>query len=340
MKRLFRLLVLIPVFLASCIKDPGLTYYTISGFTQGTTYTMTYAVKDSLNLKYAVDSILHDFDLSLSSWEENSVLSRLNRNETDSADQKVQTTFSVAKEVNEISGGAFDITVYPLVNAWGFGPGKKAEISPEVIDSILEFVGMSKVRIVDGRLIKDDPRISLDVNAIAQGYSVDVVAEYFESIGIENYLVEIGGEIRTLGLNPRHRTWEIGVDRPEFGNYFPGEDMQVVLALSGKSMASSGNYRKYYEEEGIKYWHSIDPVMGYPARGDVLSSTVIMNSCIEADAYATAIMILGLEKSKLMIEKVRGLEAYIIYGDEDGLFQVYYTDGFKPYIEREYYKTQ
>lgn len=296
---------------------------------------MIYAVQDSVNLQEEVDSILHDFDMSLSSYEPNSMLSKLNRNESDEVDDNFLKLYEVAREVNIASEGAFDITVMPLVNAWGFGSGRKMKIDQVLIDSILDFVGMNRISIEGNRLIKENPGTSIDVNAIAQGFSVDVIAEYFDKLEIENYMVEIGGELITKGINSKGVDWRVGIDRPEYGNFFPGADLKAIISLSGKALATSGNYRKFYEENGIKYSHSINPKTGYPVRDELLSATIITDNCMEADAYATACMVIGLEKSKILIEEIDDLEAYLIYGDEAGMYQVYSSEGFKKYIFKE-----
>jgi thiamine biosynthesis lipoprotein len=321
------------IFAVSCKNNENLSYLKIAGFAQGTTYHITYGSADSVDFSVEIDSILKDFDMSLSTYEPGSLISRINRNETDLVDDKLKRTFEVAKEVHAVSNGAFDITVLPLVNAWGFGPGKRMMIDSARVDSLLQFVGMDKIKIVDNRIIKEDFGITMDVNAIAQGYSVDVVAGFFDDMKIKNYMVEIGGEVRAKGLNPKTETWKIGVDRPELGNVIPGNKLQVIIALKNLSLATSGNYRKYYEEDGIKYTHSIDPHSGYPARHSLLSASIVTKECITADAYATACMILGLEKSIEMIESLNDTEAYLIYGDEDGQYQVYFTDGMESMIE-------
>jgi len=336
MKVLTRLFILSALLLSSCNSERNsLVYYKISGFTQGTTYHMIYAVKDSVNLQNDVDSILHDFDMSLSSYEPNSMLSKLNRNESNRVDDNFIKLFEIAKIVNTASNGAFDITVMPLVNAWGFGPGLKAEIDSALIDSLLELVGMEKIKLEGDKIFKENPNISIDVNAIAQGFSVDVIAEYFDSFEIENYMIEIGGELITKGLNAKGTDWRVGIDRPDFGNIYPGADLEAIISLSGKALATSGNYRKYYEEDGVKYSHSINPKTGYPEKSDLLSATIIADNCMLADAYATACMVVGLEKSKTLINTFEGLEAYLIYGDEEGKYQVYSTEGFKKYIFKE-----
>ncbi len=283
---------------------------------------------------------MKDFDRSLSSYDSVSVISKINRNEDLTVDEKFRTVYEVAVEVNKKSEGAFDLTVMPLVNAWGFGPGRQTEIDQQLIDSILNYVGMEKIKIEGDQLVKDDPGISIDVNAIAQGYSVDLLALFLESKGIENYMVEVGGEVKTRGKNPDSRIWRIGIDRPEYGNVLPGLQMQAIIQLNEKALATSGNYRKFYEEDGVKYSHSIDPKTGYPVKHEILSATIIAESCIVADAYATACMVAGLEEAKKMLNREENLEGYLIYGDAEGQFQVWTTEGFKKYIIKEAENTQ
>jgi len=317
----------------SCAPSGQEIYFQIHGFAQGTTYNITYEVKDSINFQPQIDSILRDFDLSLSSYVPNSVISRINKNDPDVlTDEHFNVVFKKSEEVYRESDGLFDITVMPLVNAWGFGPGHKEVVDKKLIDSLLQFVGMEKVRLDNNKVVKSDPRVQLDVNAIAQGYSVDIVADFFDSNGISNYMVEIGGEIKVKGRNPKGNLWRVGIDRPEFGNMIPGEQLQAVLELNNRSLATSGNYRKYYEENGVKYTHTINPKTGYPATQSILSATIIADDCITADAYATVCMVSGLEKSKEILNKHKELEAYLIYGDEIGIFQVYCTPGLKPMI--------
>jgi thiamine biosynthesis lipoprotein len=335
MMKNFLILVFIILAISSCNQQEKLYYIKLAGFAQGTSYHITYGHSDSLNFLGQIDSILRVFDLSLSSYEPASVLSKINRNESDITDDKFLEVYHAAVEVNKVSHGAFDLTVMPLVNAWGFGPGRKTQVDQEVIDSILNYVGMEKISIEGDRLIKQDPGISIDVNAIAQGYSVDIVALFLEEQGINNYMVEIGGEVKTRGKNPKGEVWKIGIDRPEFGNFIPGMQMQAIIELNEQALATSGNYRKFYEEDGVKYSHSIDPKTGYPVRSEILSATIVAESCMKADAYATACMVMGLERSKNMLAALNDTEAYLIYGDEEGQYQVWMTPGFKKYVLKE-----
>jgi len=319
----------------SCLSPDKGVFLKISGFTQGTTYHITYEYPDTVNLKPQVDSILREFDMSFSLYEPNSLISKINRNEVTSVSSGFVKIFNKSLEVWEGSEGYFDVTVMPLVNAWGFGPGMKSDIERNIIDSLLQYVGMNKVKIENNQVIKENPGVTLDFNAIAQGYSVDVLAEYFDSLSIENYMIEVGGEIITKGLNHEQQLWKIGIDRPDFGNMIPGQQMQVILQIRNRALATSGNYRKFYEEDGVKYSHSINPKTGYPSRNQLLSATVLADDCMTADAWATAFMVMGLEKSKAVLETKKDLEAYLIYGDEVGQYRVYATKGVEPYILKE-----
>ena len=314
----------------------------LDGFTQGTTYHIIYKQpfspglflnRNIHNYQEEIDSLLMEFDMSLSAYLPESVISRINNNDKDvKVDSMFSKVFYKAKSVNELSDGAFDITVGPLVNAWGFGTELRAKIDSALIDSLMQFVGMDKVRIEKKRVIKSDPGVILDVNGIAQGYSVDVVAGFLRKRGIKSYLVEIGGEIGAAGTKKRGTPWKVGVDKPYDYNFIPGQDLQAILALEDISMATSGNYRKFFEENGVKYSHSIDPKTGYPVRHNLLSVTVTAPDCMSADAFATAFMIMGLEKSAKLVKKLDGIEAYFIYSDDKGDFCTEFTDGFREII--------
>lgn len=312
-------------------------YQIIHGNTQGTTYNITYEYIIGEDLQPEIDQLLHEFDMSLSTYEPESIISRINQNDsTVEADEKFKEVYREARRIYEKTDGVFDITVAPVVNAWGFGFTPGADVDSSMIDSLLQYVGMNKVRLVGNKIVKDVSQLMLDVNAIAQGYSVDVVSEYLEGKDIENYLVEIGGELRCKGLNPKKDDWKIGIDRPEDDNMIPGQNMQAIIAIKGKSLATSGNYRKFYEKDGIKYAHSIDPKTGYPVLSKLLSATLISDKCITADAYATAFMVMGLERSIEILESGNEeLDAYLIYSDDQGNFRVYSSPGMKKHILEE-----
>ncbi|MFW5803717.1 MAG: FAD:protein FMN transferase, partial [bacterium] len=264
-------------------------YIRLTGFAQGTTYHITYLKKGELDLQDKIDSLLHDFDHSLSTYDSTSIISRINRNDPQvEIDEKFKVVFNTAREVYEKSGGTFDITVAPIVNAWGFYL-KDGNTRPDSnhIFKLLQYVGMDKVRLDGNKLIKDDLNVKLDVNAIAQGYAVDLTSSFLDSLEIQDYLVEIGGEIRAKGKNPKGEAWSVGIDKPIDDNHFPGSVLQEIILLRNKSLATSGNNRKYFVQDGVKYSHSIDPKTGFPVKDRILSATIITENCIIADAYAT-----------------------------------------------------
>ena len=332
----FKLFLLLPflAWISSCAPvSPG-EYQNLQGFTQGTSYHITYQHPTDRKLGVEIDLLLKRFDASLSSYDSTSIISAINRNEAGvKTDSMFRTVFRESARVYQVSGGAFDITLAPLINAWGFGPGEQQDLDSALVDSLLQYVGMDKISLAGEEVRKADPNVKLNVNAIAQGYSVDVVSAFLEEMGCRNFMVEIGGEIRTRGVNSRGNFWRIGVDRPEFGNMIPGEQLQVIISLHNRSLATSGNYRKYYEKDGVKITHSIDPVTGFPKASSLLSVTILCEDCMTADAYATACMVLGLDRAKDFIEDQKGVDAYFIYGDEWGAYQVWFTPGMKKYLE-------
>ncbi|MFC2091058.1 FAD:protein FMN transferase [Bacteroidota bacterium] len=337
MKRFIYLPLVSLYFLVSCISQRSTApYIYLAGFTQGTTYHITYQspTNDSLDLSLDITDLLAEFDMSLSTYIDSSLISRINKNEEVFADKFITDVFNESRRIYQLTDGAFDITVGPLIDAWGFGPGRKLDMSEARIDSILQYVGMEKVKLEDGRIIKALQGIRLDVNAIAQGYAVDVVAEYLESFHIRNYMIEIGGELKTKGLNPKSDIWRIGIDKPFFGNELLGNSLQAIVNLSGKALASSGNYRRYYEVDEKKIVHTVDPRTGYTRMSNLLSVTIISDDCITADALATSCMVLGLEDAKHLLGELKETEGLLIYTDEDGIFLEWMTDGMKKMISR------
>ncbi len=324
------------LILNGCSSGNRGAWLKISGYTQGTTYNITYQDPDSTNYQDRLEELLREFDQSLSTYIPSSIISRMNQGMNDIlADNYFRNCFSAAEEVYTITGGAFDITVAPIVNAWGFGFTEKARVDSALIDSLLQFVGMDKVSLEQDRLIKQQEGIMLDMNAIAQGYAVDVLAEFLNSEKIENYLIEIGGEVRTSGQNRFGLDWRIGIDKPIDGLQLPGVEMQAIVQISGKSLATSGNYRRFYEEDGIKYSHTIDPFTGYPVQHGLLSATVVASDCMRADAYATAFMVMGFKKARAFLEEHNNLDAYLIYNDEMGEYKVWYTAGMKKILSED-----
>lgn len=311
-------------------------YLKIAGYAQGTSYHITYENSKNKDYTQDIDSILKAFDKSLSIYDSTSIISRINNNDPAvEADDWFIDVFNTSARVNQVSNGAFDITVGPVVNAWGFGSGTIAKHDTAYIDSLLQFVGMDKVRLEGRKVIKTYPGVKIDVNAIAQGYSVDVVCDFFKEKGIKNYLVEIGGEVRGKGTNAKNAYWHIGIDRPKDGNIIPGEELQAIIEINDKALATSGNYRKFFVEQGVKYAHTIDPKTGFPARNTLLSATVVCDNCTDADAYATSFMVLGVEKSKEMLSRLKGVEVYFVYSNAQGDYEIYESEGMKKMIVEE-----
>jgi thiamine biosynthesis lipoprotein len=314
----------------SCGTDKPAKYRKITGFTQGTNFHITYEDKADKDLSDEVDAIFKSFDLTFSEYIPNSIVSRINQNDsTVLLDDMFIEVYNKSVEINKETNGALDLTVGPLVNAWGFGPEKKAKIDSSKIDSLLQYVGMQKIHLNGRKLIKDLQGIKIDVNSIAQGYCVDVVYRYFESLGIRNFMVEIGGEVRTKGKNPQGELWRIGVDKPVDANNPAGEVLQTVILLDNKSVTTSGNYRKFFEENGQKFSHIIDPHTGYPYKNNLLSVTVIASDGLTADGYDTPLMVLGLEGARAFLKHHPELDAYMIYCDPNGQFKVEYTKGIQ-----------
>ena len=296
--------------LVSCVTE---SYIKDSGMVFGTTYSITYQYHE--NLKSDIEGVMQQVDNSLSPFNKSSVITAINNNTSTKADKYLTEVFTLAQTVNKETDGAFDITVAPLVNAWGFGFRSGTRPTDAQTDSLLAIVGQEKVTLKDGEIIKSDPRIMLDCSAIAKGFGVDKVAEFLAGKGIENFLVEIGGEISARGKNSRGTEWNIGVTKPVDDSLSINQENQAVLQITDKAMATSGNYRNFYYEGGKKYAHTINPHTGKPAQSDILSATVIAQTCAVADAYATAFMVLGSEKAKEILKKHPELQAYLILSD-------------------------
>ena len=334
--KVLSILSVIIILPTSCkLNEPVLERF--AGFTQGTTYSIIYeplSESDPEEIKQAVEKIFNDIDFSLSLYNDSSVIARINRNETETPDAYFKEIFVRSKEIWELTDGAFDITVGPLVTAWGFGPDARKSFNQSRLDTLLALVGFDKIMLIDDLLVKSDPDIVLDLNAIAQGYTVDIVYRYFDSQGFQNYLIEIGGEVRVKGQKGSEY-WKIGIDKPADDNVIPGENLQAIIRLKDKALATSGNYRKFYIENGIKYSHTIDPRTGYPAKNRLLSATIICGDCTAADGIATACMVMGTEKSIEFIERNREFEAYFIFSDEEGKYLSWVSKNLERWINEE-----
>ncbi len=296
----------------------------------GTFYHITYQSKS--DLKNGIDETLKQVDNSLSPFNKESVITAINTGTSMETDSMFVQVFELAQHVSAETNGAFDITVAPLVNLWGFGFKNMDNVSQQKVDSLLPYVGYQKVKLVDGNIQKECPETMRDCSAIAKGYGVDAVGRYLESQGVKNYMVEIGGEVRVRGTNQRGELWHVGINKPVEDPTNMQNDIEQVIAITQLSLATSGNYRNFYEKDGKKYAHTIDPRTGYPVQHSILSSTVLTTDCATADAYATAFMVLGLDSAKQVLTKHPELMAFFIYADKDGNTQEWYTESLKNLI--------
>ncbi|WP_089665388.1 FAD:protein FMN transferase [Gramella sp. MAR_2010_147] len=321
------------VVLISCNSDTAVNSHDYSGEALGTTYMVRYFSEENLKFERSLDSILEDINSSMSTYITKSDISRINRGDTTvKVDHHFVEVFNASEKIFKQTDGFFDPTVGVLVNAYGFGPGKPLKkIDSVKLDSLKSLVGFDKIEIKNDRTVnKKNPFIYLDFNAIAKGYTIDVIADYLEAKNVENYLIELGGELRARGKNlDSDSEWIVGIDDP---NQVGGNrKLQAKVKLSNAAMATSGNYRKYRTDSltGQKFVHTINPLSGKAERSNLLSASVIAENCMLADGYATAFMALGLEKSKAVLEELENVEVYILYSSEDGKMKVYRSPGFE-----------
>lgn len=294
---------------------------------------ITYESKSHQSFQPGIDSVLNRINHSLSPFEEKSIVSKINSNEEVELDDYFVKVYLEAKRISILTDGAYDITIGPLVNEWGFGTKERGrEPSKERIDSIMQYVGFEKVAFMHDHIEKRHPEMKLDFSSIAKGYAVDKVAEYLSSMGSENYLIDIGGEVKAKGVNATGKSWKVGISTPTELN-LDNSKVHEILTIHNKSLATSGNYRNYYEQDGKRYAHTIDPRKGYPVQHSLLSATILAESCMEADAVATACMVMGLGKSINFVEMMPEVEAYFIYSSENNAYEIYYTEGFRAYLQ-------
>lgn len=308
-------------------KQRNVPYQENRGFVFGTIYQITY--QSDKDLQSGIEAELQKVDNSLSTFNPKSVISRVNRNESVDVDDMFAEVFRLAENVSAETGGAFDITVAPMVNAWGFGFKSGNMPTKYQLDSLRAIVGFHKVAMKGRRVVKRNPHTMLDCSAIAKGYGCDAVARFLERCGVKNYMVNIGGEIVTCGVNMERLPWKIGVTKPVDDSLSVNDENQTVLNVTNMSMATSGNYRNFYYKNGKKYAHTIDPKTGCPVQHNILSATVLAKKCAVADAYATSFMVMGLEKAKAVLERHPELMAYFIYSDRNGKNAVWFSPSMK-----------
>ena len=326
---------MLSIVLCACGSMQQQKYVTSDGEMLGTFMKVT--AQTDLPVVEVYDSMMQldkEAKASMSIFDEQSLLSRLNRNETDEVDEHIAFCLDLARRVTEVSGGFYDVTVAPLVEAYGFA-AKSREMKVNV-DSLMEFVGIEKLRVEGSKLVKSDPRVRIDFNSIAKGYVVDLAAEKLQQMGMTNYLVDIGGEVRCQGRNPKGGAWRVGIETPIDGSEQVGANIQQIISLSDCAMATSGNYRRFYiNENGAKVAHTIDPRTGLSAVTDLLSATVIAPTCAEADAYGTMFMAMGKQRAVELakILQQQGIMVYFIAAGEDDDFEVYYSPSLAPMLK-------
>ena len=321
------------LMLLSCNNKDSVPSHEFNGEALGTTYMVRYFSAEDLEFERSLDSIMKDINSSMSTYITKSDISRINRGDTSvKVDEHFVKVFNASDKIFKESNGFFDPTVGVLVNAYGFGPGKPLKTMDSVkLDSLNRLVGFDKISIKEDNTIrKENPFIYLDFNAIAKGYTIDVISEYLESHNVDNYLIELGGELRAKGRNlESDAEWVVGIDDPnqEEGNR---RKLQAKVKLTNVAMATSGNYRKYRVDSvsGQKYVHTINPKTGKAERSNLLSASVLAENCMLADGYATAFMALGLERSKEVLKDLEGVEVYIMYSTEDGSMKIFSISGF------------
>lgn len=310
------------LLLGKCSSDnePEKKYFHNTGYVFGTYYNIRYEATEDLEPQ--IQAAFKDFDNSLSMFNPYSVLSAVNANRDTITNEAFELMWEEATRVYELSGGAFDITVAPLVNYWGFGNESRKstdESRKTAIDSLMNFVGFEKVQLVNHKVIKSDPRVMVDAGAVAKGQSCDMIAEVLRKNGCTNYLVDIGGEVVAKGVNNEGKAWRIGIAKPNLNNEGAEKRPQEILALKDACLATSGNYRNFYYDGDVRRSHTIDPRTGWPVQHSVLSATVISETCMRADALATACMVLGEEEAIRMIERAGNAACYLIVAENDSL---------------------
>ena len=331
-KRLFwGVLLAMTVGLSGCAGGPA--YTVVDGVMLGTTLHVVADVRGvtAQELHAAILELDREAKASMSIYDEGSLLNRLNRNETDSIDRHIAFNLRLADSIGALSDGRYDVTVKPLVEAWGFA-GKEAAAHPNV-DSILTFVGRDKVHVEGNRLVKADPRVQLDFNSVAKGYTVDLLAALVERYGAENYIVDIGGEVRCRGVNREGNPWRIGVETPFDGNMSDGDYLQKRIQLRDGALATSGNYRRYYlDAAGKKVAHTIDPRTGRSALSRLLSVTVAAPTCAEADALGTMFLAMGADDALAAVERMPGVAVYFILAGDGDAYEEYLSPAMEPLV--------
>lgn len=322
-------LAILAMGLFGCTKN---RYVNLSGFTQGTTFSITYAHDQMKDFSAEIEDLFNAVDYSMSLYRDSSIISLFNASEDCyPVDLLLAEVVTLSLQISDETQGAFDITIGPLVREWGFHMKRGETPSPQRVQELLTHVGSHLIYLSDSLLCKTVPEVTVDLNAIAPGYTADLLAHFFEEQGVYNYLVEVGGEIRTRGVNPGGKDWRVGVDKP-VDNAIPGESLQVIVSISGKALVTSGNYRKFYVKDGVRYSHTINPLSGYPVNHSLLSATVVDSTAARADALATAFMVMGVETAQDWLAQHPEVDALLIFSTEDGEYEMWMSEGFKAMV--------
>ena len=312
--------------LASCGKQPEKVV--LQGLAQGSYYAVTYYDEQNRNFQREIDSIFHAVDMSVNLWVDSSIISKVNRNEEVALDSIFIDNFNIAQEAARLSDGYFDPTISPIVAAWGFSYKSGDSLTPQLIDSLRQLVDYRNIRIENGKVVKENPVMTLDFNAIAQGYTSDLIARFLESRDVKNFLVDTGGEIMARGEKPDGKPWIVGIEKP--ADHWDSERIvQTRIALRDKGLVTSGSTRKYVERNGKRYSHCINPKTGYPVEHQLLSVTVMAENSVWADALASICMVMGKERSLPLIQNMDGVEAYFIFVNDQNELETFATEGFR-----------
>lgn len=328
-----KIFILLAIFftLNACKNTPS-KYIANSGMIYGTYYSIKYEHPEGNDIQQEIDIELQRQAQIFSHYEKEATITKVNNNIETQLEPEFITCFNRSMEISEITNGAFDITAGPLISAWGFGPEDRQKMTSEMVDILKDLIGYQKIQIQNGKVVKEIPEMTINMSAIAKGYTCDLIGEFLARRGCLNYLVDIGGEVVAKGKNNKGKIWKIGIREPAEDPF--KNDLNAALKLENRAMATSGNYLNFYEEGGKKYAHTIDPSSGYPVQHSLLSATVVANDCMTADAFATAFMVLGKDIGIEVARQVPGLEIYFIYADEKGENQVYTSEGFEDFLRK------
>lgn len=332
MKKYFPLSIFAVLIILSSCNTNKPQYIANNGSVYGTYYNIKYQSPDGNDIQNEIDNEFRRYTLIFSHYEKDATITKINHNIDVSPEPEFIKCFKRAEEISELTDGAFDITAGPLINAWGFGPEDRKSMTPGIVDSLKAVTGYQKVKLIEGKIVKGNPAMQLNMSAIAKGYTCDLIGEFLAKKGCENYMIDIGGEVVAKGKNDKGKIWTIGIREPNEDPF--STDLNAAVMLPDHALATSGNYLNFYEENGKKYAHTIDPKSGYPVQHSLLSATVLAKDCMTADAFATSFMVLGKDEGIKIAEKIPDMEFYFIYADENGDNKVYMSEGFKKYLKK------